>query len=154
MNKYTQSILLTLVIGSCSNLYASEDKGKMQSLGQQIDSAVTAIEEFTVDKKDTTIEQVDSTLNSLDDRIEELEARLDKKWDSMDAAARKEARHSLQVLRKNRTRMAEWMGSMKQSSGKAWDKMKSGFSDAFSTLQESWKEAEEVEQVETTRDSI
>ncbi len=143
MNIRSKAWILALLLGTHSAAYAEDEK----TVGQQLDGAVTAIKEFSQDKKDKTITQVEGALTKLDSRIEELEHKLDRKWESMDSAARVEARHSLQVLHKNRAKVAEWVGSMKQSTSSAWHKMKSGFSNAFSALEESWQDAEtDVEQ--------
>jgi hypothetical protein len=139
MNRNCKSLFLILCLLAFSAVHADET----QTLGQQLDSAVNAIKVFSHDKKAKTLSQVEVTLNKLDVRINSLENRLDDKWDSMDQAARREARKSLQVLHKNRTEVAQWLGGMKQSTSSAWHKMKDGFSQAFSDLESSWHDAEE-----------
>jgi hypothetical protein len=71
-----------------------------------------------------------------------MEARIDRNWEKMDNAARERARNTLTVLREKRIRVAEWYGSMKNSSTEAWGHMKKGFSDSYSSLKSSWEKAE------------
>ncbi len=131
-------LVMSLLMASFTSVSAAESP----TLGQQLDSAITAIQEFTLDKKDKTLTQVESTLGKLDTRIEQLEKALEEKWDSMDATTRQEARHSLQVLHEKRTKMAQWLGSMQQSTSTAWSKVKDGFSQAYSALEETWQDDE------------
>lgn len=79
---------------------------------------------------------------NLDKRIEELEARVDESWGKMDKAAREKARANLKALRKQRTQVAEWYGSLKSSTGDAWEHMKKGFSDAYKALNDAWEKSE------------
>lgn len=65
-----------------------------------------------------------------------------EQWDDMDQAAREQARASLQALREQRTRVAEWYGSMKSSSAGAWGHIKQGFSKAYQALHEAWEQSE------------
>jgi len=60
----------------------------------------------------------------------------------MNKAAREKARDSLKALHKQRTKVAEWYGSMKSSSADAWKHMKQGFSDAFKALYNAWEKSE------------
>ncbi len=129
---------MSLLMASFSTVSANES----QTIGQQLDSAVLAIQAFTQEKKDKTRTQVETTLNNLDERIKLLENKLAEKWDSMDAATQKEAQRSLQVLHENRSKVAQWMGSMQQSTSSAWHKVKDGFSAAYSALENSWQDNE------------
>ncbi len=139
MKTISKPLFIVLCLLAFANTHASES----QTLGQQLDSAVDAIKEFSHDKKTKTLSQVEMALNTLDVRINDLEKRLDNKWDTMDQSARKEARKSLQALHSKRTEVAQWLGSMKQSTSSAWGKITNGFSQAFSALEESWQDAEE-----------
>ncbi|MCZ6667654.1 MAG: hypothetical protein O6932_03195 [Gammaproteobacteria bacterium] len=65
-----------------------------------------------------------------------------EQWEEMDQATRNKIQKSLQALRQQRTRVAEWYGSMKSSSASAWEHMKQGFSSAYTALHEAWEESE------------
>ncbi len=60
----------------------------------------------------------------------------------MDKAARERARGTLTALHRQRIRVAEWYGSLKNSSIEAWERMKNGFSDAYNSLRSSWEKAD------------
>jgi len=139
-------LAISLLMVSITPAFAAES----QTLGQQLDSTVTAVQAFTQDKTDKTLEQVETTLDKLDSSINQLESKLAEKWDSMDAATKKEARHSLQVLHEHRSKMAQWMGSMQQSTSTAWSKVKDGFSQAYSALEETFQDDETNNKVNQT----
>ena len=65
-----------------------------------------------------------------------------EQWDEMDQAARDKSRASLQALREQRTRVAEWYGSLKSGSAEAWGHIKQGFSSAYEALNQAWEESE------------
>ena len=65
-----------------------------------------------------------------------------EQWDEMDAAARARTRESLQALREQRTRVAEWYGSLKSGSANAWEHIRQGFSSAYEAMLEAWEKSE------------
>lgn len=60
----------------------------------------------------------------------------------MKKSARDQARSNLKALHKMRVAVAEWFGSLKNSSADAWDHIITGISDAFTVFHESWEKAE------------
>ncbi len=112
----------------------------MEEIKQEAAETTNVIKDYTVEKRDEAARNVEARLNSLDTHIQALEARIDKNWGNMDKAAR--ARSTLTTLCEKRIRAAEWYGSMKNSSTEAWGHMKKGFSDACSSLRNSWEKAE------------
>jgi hypothetical protein len=48
----------------------------------------------------------------------------------------------MKALRRQRTGVAEWYGSLKTSSSDAWEHIKKGFSDAYESLSEAWEKPE------------
>lgn len=94
---------------------------------------------YTEERKDEAAKQAAAGLRQLDERLDALEASVDRNWDRMNATARQEARENLAELRRQRNQLSQWYGSMKASSGEAWDHMKQGFSDAYKELHQSWE---------------
>jgi hypothetical protein len=146
MKAYTSLSLLTIVLLSTApqihaDMYSS-DKATAQEIQQKAAETTNAIKSYTVEKRDEAAKKVEAKLNSLDVRIEALEARIDMNWDKMDKVARERARSTLTALHKQRIRVAEWYGSLKNSSIEAWERMKNGFSDAYNSLRSSWEKAE------------
>lgn len=141
--KITHKICLSVVLmGSLQSVNAHEEQSE-PSIGQKIDTAITAVKEFSSENKENTLEKVDTALSHLDKRIEVLEDKIQNKWHDMDSHARVEAQNSLEVLRKNRVRVANWMIELKASSSETLSDIKAGVSGAFSALQDSWKNTEE-----------
>lgn len=146
MKIYILLPLLTIVLLSAvPQIYAdmnSDDKTTIEEIKQEASETTNVIKDYTVEKRDEAARNIKARLNSLDTRIQALEARVDKNWENMDQAARVRARSTLTVLREKRIRVAEWYGSMKNSSTEAWGHMKKGFSDSYSSLRNSWEKAE------------
>jgi hypothetical protein len=101
-----------------------------------------ALKAYSVEQRDKAVEQASIALDNLDRRIEKLEADMLAQWDDMDQATRAKTQASLQALRQQRTRVAEWYGSMKSGSANAWAQIKQGFSSAYEELQEAWESSE------------
>lgn len=114
---------------------AKEVKKEMQDFLETLKS-------YTAEQRDEAVEKTKKALNNLDKRIDALEARIDKNWNSMTKTAREQARANLKALRKQRTELAEWYGSMKSSSASAWEHIKKGFSDAYKRLEKAWEKSE------------
>jgi nitrogen fixation/metabolism regulation signal transduction histidine kinase len=114
---------------------AKEVKKEMQDL-------LKTLKSYTAEQRDEAVEKTEKALEKLDKRINALEARIDKNWNTMTQTAREEARANMKALRKQRTQVAEWYGSMKNSSASAWEHMKQGFSDAYKKLEETWEKSE------------
>ena len=114
----------------------------MAEIKQETQELIQALSSYSAAQRDEAIQKSKSALKKLDSRIDELEARIDDNWDKMNTAARQKARDSLRALRKQRIRVAEWYGSLKNSTVNAWDHMKEGFSDAYKVLSDAWEKSE------------
>ena len=88
-----------------------------------------ALQGYAADQRDEAVRKTKTALDNLDSRIDALETSIDSNWDRMDKAAREKARANLKALRKQRTELAEWYGSLKSSSADAWEHAKKGFSE-------------------------
>jgi hypothetical protein len=121
---------------------SSTDKTTTEEIKQETIELLQALKAYGVDQKDKAVEQARVALENLDDRIERLETEMLEQWEEMDQATRKKTQESLQALRQQRTRVAEWYGSMKSSSASAWEHMKQGFSSAYTALHEAWENSE------------
>lgn len=109
---------------------------------RDVADAADAIKAYSADKREEAAKKAKSALDALDARIGAMEARIDKNWDKMDAAARQNARNTLEALRKQRVQVAEWYGALKNSSAEAWEHMKTGFSEAYKSLRHTWEKAD------------
>lgn len=129
-NKTFFSIILIVMLGitPLSHADTSSDKTATGEDNQKTQELRT--EELHKSKTD---------LDDLDRRIDALEASIDKNWDKMNKATREKARSSLRELHKQRIKVAEWYGSVKNSAADTWKHMKKGFSDSYQALHDSWE---------------
>ena len=132
------------ILGITSICFAetSTDKTTMEEVKQEMQDAIQVLKEYSVDQRDEAVKDTKAALNRLDNRIEALETRIDNNWDTMNEDVREKTRATLKSLRKQRTQMAEWYGSLKSSSAAAWEDIKKGFSDAYTSFYNAWEKAE------------
>ena len=121
---------------------SSSEKTSIEDVRQETQDLIQTLKAYSADQRDEAVKKTKSALDNLDQRIDALEARIDNNWDNMNQATREKARASLKALRKQRTKVAEWYGSLKNSSADAWKHMKQGFSDAYNALYEAWEKSE------------
>lgn len=119
----------------------STDKTSIEEVKKETQDLLQTLNAYTVEQREEAIRKTKTALDNLDKRIDSLQARIDRSWDQMDKAARDKARSNLRALRKERTQVAEWYGSLKSSTGDAWEHMKKGFSKAYKSLIDAWEKA-------------
>ena len=119
----------------------SETGGSAQDVKKETKELITSLKKYSVAQKDKAAKKIDAALAKLDRRIDALESDIDRDWNKMSDTARQKTRASLRALRKERAKLAEWYGGMKNSSASAWEHMKQGFSDAYESINASWAKA-------------
>ncbi|MFO7667807.1 MAG: hypothetical protein R6V76_14390 [Desulfobacterales bacterium] len=129
-------------IASLSHAKMSNGNTSIKEVKKETQDLLQTLKAYTIDKRDEAVHKTKAALDNLDKRIEELEARVDESWSKMDKTAREKARANLKALRKQRTKVAEWYGSLKNSTGDAWEHMKKEFSDAYKALNDVWEKSE------------
>jgi hypothetical protein len=140
------ALLATLLCLTTAALPAAEtgaDNTSAADIKRETVELLQALKSYSVEQRDEALDKSRAALDNLDRRIETLEATMLEQWDDMDQAARQQARMSLQALREQRTRVAEWYGSMKSSSAGAWGHIRQGFSEAYQALHEAWEKSEQ-----------
>jgi hypothetical protein len=135
-------ILLLAGILNAAPAWTTEEKATEQ-VKQEGKEMLQALSGYTVEQRDEALRAAKTALDSLDTRIEALEKDVDTRWDSMDKVAREQARASLKELHKQRAQASEWYGSLKSSTGAAWEHMKKGFSEAYNDLSAAWKKSKQ-----------
>jgi hypothetical protein len=110
---------------------------------QETVELLQALKSYSVEQRDEALARSRSALDNIDRRIDRLESTMLENWEQMDQAARDKTRASLQALREQRTRVAEWYGSMKSSSASAWGHIRQGFAEAYRALHEAWEKSEQ-----------
>ena len=119
----------------------STDKTSIEEVKKETQDLLQTLNAYTVEQREEAIRKTKTALDNLDKRIDSLQARIDRNWDQMDKAAREKARSNLRALRKERTQVAEWYGSLKNSTGDAWEHMKKGFSKAYKSLNDAFEKS-------------
>lgn len=142
-NKIFYLFMLLGVIGITPQSYAEEpaNKTSIDEVKKETQELLHALKSYSVEQRGEAVRKTKTALDNLDKRIASLQTYIDTHWDEMDTVARDKARASLNALRKERTKVAEWYGSLKSSSAEAWVHMKKGFSNAYQSLNEAWEEA-------------
>lgn len=120
----------------------SSDKTSVEEVKKETQELLQTLNAYTVEQKDEAVHRTKEALDDLDRRIDALERDVDESWEKMDKTAREKARASLKELRRQRTQLAQWYGSLKSSTGDAWEHMKKGFSDAYKDLNDAWEKSE------------
>jgi TolA-binding protein len=142
IKKITTAMLLSLAIAAPSQAGLSPgDKTSIKDVEQETRELIKSIKSYSAEQRDQAIQEIEIAVARLDQRIESLQSRIDNQWDEMAAPARQQARASLRTLHQERVELAEWYGNLKGSSAGAWDKIKRGFSRAYSDINKAWEKA-------------
>ena len=139
----TAILVALLGIAAQSVSLAADSTASADEIKQQSMDLLHSLKSYGAGQRDEALSKSKAALANLDQRIQALEADLFAHWDEMDQAARDQARASLQALREQRTRVAEWYGSMESGSASAWSEIKQGFSNAYEALHEAWQQSEQ-----------
>lgn len=147
MRKKSYRFIILLVAGlglaAAGFSVTANDAVTAQDIERETTELLQALKAYSAEQRDEALEHSSTALDNLDQRIEALETQMLDQWDDMDQAARETGRASLQALREQRTRVAEWFGSLKSSSASAWGHIKQGFSAAYQDLQGAWEHSEQ-----------
>jgi hypothetical protein len=118
------------------------EKTTTSRIRHDVAETVEAIKNYSAEQKDEAVKKAREALDGLDARIDRMQAQLDKKWNKMSQSAHREARATMEALRKERTQAAEWYGGLKHSSAAAWEEVKGGFLKSYQTLRDAVGNAE------------
>ena len=148
MKKNTLSTALISIVTLCSATIAPAHSENISVTAQDVkkdtQKLLSTLQQYTVEQRDQAVDGVEQALKKLDQRIDDLEIQINQNWDDMNQSARRKAEGSLKALRKQRNSLAERYSGFKNSSTRAWEQMKEGFSDSYQTmsgsLQEAWDE--------------
>ena len=135
-------LLLVASLGFAPGLVGAAEETSAADIRRETSELLQALKSYSAEQRDEAIEKSRAALDSLDRRIQALETHMLEQWDEMDDAARARTRASLQALREQRTRVAEWYGSLKSASASAWDHIRQGFSSAYEVMLEAWEKSE------------
>jgi len=134
----TMFVIATFCLAPLSYTQANDDKTMIQDVKQEAQDLISKIKGYFAEQRDEAIKQTEQALKKLDNHIDALETDIFNSWDQMDKAAREKTQDGLKELRKQRIELAEWYGSLKNSSESVWEQMKKGFSDAYQGIIDTW----------------
>jgi len=141
--RYLGALIICLGISLFSAVSAADSKTSIDEINQQTRELLHSLKSYSAEQRDQAIAEADDVLEKLDERISVLHENMVDQWQQMDQAARDNAQATLRALRKQRTQVAEWYGSLKTSSAGAWAQIMQGFSEAYGNLHEAWGKAEQ-----------
>lgn len=141
--RYLGALIICLGISLFSAVSAADSKTSIDEINQQTRELLHSLKSYSAEQRDQAIAEADDVLEKLDERISVLHENMVDQWQQMDQAARDNAQVTLRALRKQRTQVAEWYGSLKTSSAGAWSQIMQGFSEAYGNLHEAWGKAEQ-----------
>ncbi|TVR00545.1 MAG: hypothetical protein EA399_04155 [Desulfovibrionales bacterium] len=118
---------------------ATPEEVEFDEVRREMRELAQALERYGAEQRDKALERSRPALEALDQRLKELEDALEKNWDEMSEAARERSRQALRELRRQRIALAEKYGALKSASEGAWEQLREGFLDAFTTLNEAWE---------------
>ena len=113
----------------------------MKEVKQEMQDVIQVLKEYGIDQRDEAIKETKAALEKMDNHIDAMQTRIDNNWDKMNETAQEKAKATLKALRKQRAQLAEWQDSLKSSSAAAWEDIKKGFSDAYSSFYDAWEKA-------------
>lgn len=140
-HSFLAMLVVTLGLGLASCAQSDDNGATAQDVEEETRELINTLRQYTADQRDEAVEEASQALENLDGKINELEARIDNNWDSMSQEARQNARANLTALREQRSELAEWYESFRNSSAGAWNEMKKGFTDAYQVMSDSWVDA-------------
>jgi len=120
---------------------SAADQTTIKDVKHEVAGAAKAIKDYSFDQRDQAVKKVKSTLDDMDARMDKMENRIDDKWNQMNKATRQKTKANLKALRKQRNKVAQWYGGLKHSSADAWEDVKKGFSDAYTSFADAWKKS-------------
>jgi hypothetical protein len=115
----------------------------LSEVKQEVGEAFKSIENYSSAQKDEAIKKTQAALADLDARIDHMENRSATKWRSMSEAARKKEQAALRELKRERINVAEWYGSMKNSTEETWEDTKKAFLKSTDALSDVFNKAEQ-----------
>ena len=143
--KRKMSLQMSLVLAAALLLVSANGvpAASGEETKKEIKEAAVAIKDYTVEQKDQAVKKGKELLEKLDGNMEGWEGRMKEKWDKLQDASKEKYEASKESLAKQRAELSVMLEKMQDNSGEAWDDVKGGFMDAYNTLNEKVKKAEE-----------
>ena len=138
--------ILTILFGFLCSLLLSAtfiQAASQDEVTKEVQEAVNAIGEYSVDQKDKAVAEAKELMKKLDKSMDETESSMKKGWHSMEDSAKQNYELSKKEMEEQRKELANWVDKMQDSSDDAWEETKKGFADAHDSLSSSWQKVKE-----------
>lgn len=132
-------IVLTSYLSPC--LYAKE--GPAEKVGKSIDKNVESASHYTKEQKEKIINEFNTQLKSLDSEIEKLKAKTTSVAKSAKTEGSKQIEDQIIFLENRKKAIQSEIAQLTSASGKAWDQIKIGIEESFTSLKKSFKKAKD-----------
>jgi len=136
-----RSLVLLTVITAClmAILFTGPAIAETTSsdLAKETKEAMQAFKAYMIDKKKDAVAYGKELLNKTDAEIDKLQAEAD----GASGDAKQAYQESIEDLKKKRTVAAEKLDALGEASADSWDDAKRGFSEAYKSLYEAYKDA-------------
>lgn len=143
-NGYRGILSAAAIALACTPAIAQDNDGLMttKELKAEISEAMTAVADYSEQESDQALTTAKEAMMRLDAAIERREQALRDNWADMSQAAREEASDRMTDLRQARNTLSERYGALKAGTGNAWDDLKAGFSEAWTSFSGIWTDDE------------
>jgi len=131
------TLFVALLLAGAPMSFAADDK----TAGQKIDETAQSIKNYSAEQRDEALRSAKNVLADADARLDHFESEMSRKWDKMNASARKRAEETRKTLRQQRQDLSQSYGELKRSSANAWDEVKGGFGKSYDALRDSFSKA-------------
>jgi len=134
---------VSTLINSPSALAAGH-QASFNDVKKESQELMQSMKSYSAKQKDEAVQATQTALDKIDARIEHLEEKVRKNWNAMDEATQEKTKESLKALHRQRNKVSEWYGSLKNSSAESWEHMKQGFSKAYESVNQAWEKSVET----------
>lgn len=134
-------LLITGLVALCLGCGTQEEPKKTVTPGdvkQEAKEAAKTTKEYLAQQQEKYLKQAQEKLNDLDKKIADLREQAEKQTGELQQKLSKEA----DGLKKQANALKEKLAAMKDASGDAWKKLKSGVDSAVTELEKAYKQAE------------
>ncbi|MCM8539163.1 MAG: hypothetical protein NE328_02740, partial [Lentisphaeraceae bacterium] len=121
---------------------------------ESMKDANASLAEMTVAQKEDALEAVELSLDEIDEQIEAFEDWYDEKESTMSESTKKRYKDSLAILKKQKDVVEVWEEKLEESTPDTWDNVKKGFSNAYSSMANSWNNLFESDVKSTDKNEV
>lgn len=135
------SLLFALLMAVPALAAAKRHQETPEEVRADVAKTLKDLGRYSARQRDAAVAAAKKAMDKTDVAIDQVETKMEQDWDSMDAAARRNARATLKDLQQERNDLSEWYGGMKHSSAGAWAAIKKGFAKSYKTLEKTIEKA-------------